>query len=759
MGYKKTIKDNILTIENLHKDPLYVKIFIDKYCCNQCRDCQDCSYELASEHVLGYCEKNTLTLADGSYNIVLTDSSENVIDTFEIKVYTELRAEVIDLFFKKFCENSECGPCGGSSNKGDCKELAYKALLKDPIVIESILTYAMLKGYASDPVFTSYLQAAFDFYRCGIVANDCNQRKYLKFFGKYNKDYDLFGKLASVYISGFYLMEKLEENESNLDSIYRIYELKKCINKYGIVYDKLEDVFVKQLQKGTTKPIVKNQRISIDLNAGCNSEGETCIDGSLFIDQLNRSPSTIRIVSAPTSGELYIKSWNNEKILVSSGSEYEIPIIPGNCAFLYVPTEISNLENPFDSFTFEVKVEQVLFDKTVKTDFSNTAVVEIFTNTLTGRTVKLNNVTVTGNTVDNKMVLLSGYMKSILGSLNKENLEFIRVDNITHSNNVFVQNFAEGIVYDMKEAENQELFFGGRVQFPIQDISQNSFLFIKFSFKEKCSKYWWTSADKTPFIFYNLVNDGSCKKSIWGDSGEKGCSTNLDNYIPIPIENSEEPIWENSGESFCSDKNRVIRQKDVNPNSSTFGVTRKKILLRKDPSCNCEGEDTTPNFQTQGEAYCKGEDLMVLKKDINPCSETFGITKEVVSKAKAAECTEEGSDLPIWTSEGESFCKGKNLVILQRNTNPRSDTYNTTREYVVELNAERCNCEGKSTTPIWTKQEIYQCSGSNYQQQEKDTNPCSASFNNTRWTTISANGCDPNWTDEESGCYVSKPSV
>lgn len=539
MRYNKTIKDNILTIENLHKDPLYVKIFIDKYCCNQCRDCQDCQYELASQAVLEYCEKHVLNLGDGNYNVVLSDSENNTIASFDIKIYIELRAEIIDLFFKKFCVDSECFPCGGrASSKGGCRELAYKDLLKDPIVIESMLTYAMLKGFFNNPVFMDYFQEALDFYKCSIIADDCNQKKYLKFFGKYNDDYDLFGKFASILMLGFYLMEELEGNESNLESIYRLCELKKCINKYGIVYEKPEEVFKKHIHKATTKPIIKSSKISIDLNNSCNKEDGICINNVLFLDHLDRLPAAIKITSLPTSGDLFISTEENGKIPVVANSRYSMPTVLNHCLLFYVPNETSNLVNPFDNFTFEVQMEEVLLDTIVHTDFSESGVIEILTNTLTKPVTDLNNVTVTGSNIGDKMVFLTNYMMKIIGGLKKENIEFIRVDNIIHSNNVEVPSLKQGTVYDMKLSKNQNLFFDGTTTFNVNDKSQNAFLFIKFSFKEKCSKYWINNSDEIPFIFYNFVSDGTCIKVGTNPIWELQSTECVLNDVSL------EPIWE-----------------------------------------------------------------------------------------------------------------------------------------------------------------------------------------------------------------------
>lgn len=825
MRYKKTIKDNILTIENLQEEEkLYVKIFVDKYCCNQCKGCQNCQYELVSKSELGYCEKTVFTLSDGNYNIVLSDNADNVIDTFEVRVYTELRAEVVDHYFKKFCESSECGPCGGSSSKNNCKELAYKALLKDPLIIEQILTYSLLKGYQNNPVFMEYLQGAFDFYRCGIVANDCNQRKYLKFFGKYNEDYDLFGKLAAIYMVGFYLMELLENNESNLDTIYRICELKKCINKYGITFEKLESIFKTHLSKATVKPVVKDSKISIDLDNSCKSDGSFCIDGASFIDKLGRYPSAIRITSLPTSGNLFIRDWEGAEIGVVKDKEYKIPIIVGNCAFTYYPNETSNRVNPFDNFTFQVRVEEELLGETVLTDFSDNAVIEIFTNTLSGDGPNLNHVEVTNDTSSGKMPLLKNYMLRILGNLEQDNLEFIRIDHLIHSVNVNASLLTEGDIYDMKDAKNQKLFFGNTTYFTITDTSQNAFLFIKFSFKSKCSKYWMESSNGTPFIIYNYTNDGTCGKNVepnWVDTGENGCSISPDAFIESDCDGkSKEAVWDNTSDRKCDGDIPKVKQIDINPCSDTYNTERWVLdTTTSKLDCRCAGKDTSPKWVNAGNEYCKGKNLVTLQKDTNKCSKTYNQTREFVietdsqtcvdtkadwvdtgdkgcsvspdtyvesdcagkstesvwkdtserrcngnvsqikqvdtntcsatyntgrwvtdTSADKLDCSCSGKDTsPKWVNVGNEFCKEKNLVVLQKDTNKCSKTYGQTKEVVVESNSQQCKCDGENTQAVWADSGSSYCNGKDLVILQKDTNPCSSTFNTSKEKVLEQN--------------------
>ena len=143
-----------------------------------------------------------------------------------------------NIFITAFCSNCECS---GTTQKYVSED--YKNLLKEPIVIQSVITYSLMKDYLSKKSFTDYLQGAFEKYRCSITYNDCSQRNSIKFYGKYNHEFDLFGKLASIYMVGFYLMDIAEGTDTIVNEVYRICELKRCINKFGLVYEDLSDIF------------------------------------------------------------------------------------------------------------------------------------------------------------------------------------------------------------------------------------------------------------------------------------------------------------------------------------------------------------------------------------------------------------------------------------------------------------------------------------------------------------------------------------
>lgn len=237
MTYKKTIQDNKLTLENTGSVPLSIKISADEYCCGQCaEDCIDCSYKVLYDITVQAGETKKYSLTDGSYIVSVSDgvTTENV----KLRVLLALRTDIVKEYFTAFCSNCECS---GTTQKYVSED--YKNLLKEPIVIQSVITYSLMKDYLSKKSFTDYLQGAFEKYRCSITYNDCSQRSSIKFYGKYNHEFDLFGKLASIYMVGFYLMDIAEGTDTIVNEVYRICELKRCINKFGLVYEDLSDIF------------------------------------------------------------------------------------------------------------------------------------------------------------------------------------------------------------------------------------------------------------------------------------------------------------------------------------------------------------------------------------------------------------------------------------------------------------------------------------------------------------------------------------
>ncbi len=163
----------------------------------------------------------------------------------------------------------------------------------------------------------------------------------------------------------------------------------------------------------------------------------------------------------------------------------------------------------------------------------------------------------------------------------------------------------------------------------------------------------------------------------------------------------------------------------------------------------------TPNWQNTGTYSCYSTcNKYEVEQDINPCSPTFGQTRQgAVVEYNTTYCGGccGQSTAANWVSNGNTFCTGCTLYQPQRDNNPCSPTYNNTRNEPAGISN---NCGSWNTS--------YYCEGCAYY--SKETNSCTGDVRNV--TLISGNstscgGCcgqstAANWVNSGNyNCYGS----
>ena len=99
---------------------------------------------------------------------------------------------------------------------------------------------------------------------------------------------------------------------------------------------------------------------------------------------------------------------------------------------------------------------------------------------------------------------------------------------------------------------------------------------------------------------------------------------------------------------------------------------------------------------------------------------------------------------PNWQNTGFSCYSTCNKYNVETDQNPCSPTYNTTRQgSLVESNSTYCGgCCGQSTAANWVNNGAQFCSGCTLYQPERDNNPCSPTYNQTRNVSLGiSNNC------------------
>ena len=189
--------------------------------------------------------------------------------------------------------------------------------------------------------------------------------------------------------------------------------------------------------------------------------------------------------------------------------------------------------------------------------------------------------------------------------------------------------------------------------------------------------------------------------------------------------------WVNSGSYNCySTCNKYNVEVDNNPCSSTYNQTRQGSVVEYNSTfCGgCCGQSTSPSWTNEGSAYCDNCVSKQLQRDTNPCSATYNQTR-VINSGTACNYTAN------WVNSGSYDCYGScTKYNIEIDNNPCSSTYNQTRQgSVVEYNSTFCGgCCGQSTSPNWVNNGSTFCDGCNLQQPQIDSNPCSATYGDTR---------------------------
>ena len=204
----------------------------------------------------------------------------------------------------------------------------------------------------------------------------------------------------------------------------------------------------------------------------------------------------------------------------------------------------------------------------------------------------------------------------------------------------------------------------------------------------------------------------------------------------------------------------TVTEQDMNPDSATYGQTRTRVI-EYDSRCpaQTDGDWVETSWSCQQEnGYNTGYRISV-QTDQNPNSPTYGTTRSRLiydTTNCPLDTTAVWTEVSYVCEQQDGFNTG-NTIITERDINPGSATYNTTRTRTVS-NDPRCVrdtnpnwvieswvCEQESapsTDPIWVEQSrVCEKDGNNENTgnaivTQIDTNPNSPTYNTTRTITV-----------------------
>lgn len=228
---------------------------------------------------------------------------------------------------------------------------------------------------------------------------------------------------------------------------------------------------------------------------------------------------------------------------------------------------------------------------------------------------------------------------------------------------------------------------------------------------------------------------------------------------------STDPVWIDTDplETKCEDGKSYKKQINTN---ECYGGEDERWIEGGDKVCTWTGT-YSKEFTKQCADNGVGSKVVIDQDDVTGGPFTSTISQEDAnSKAQAAveaqgqaladaqgTCTWTGKASKVFTRNNCGSCQHGSSVtvtqdqvggpftsnISQADANKKAqDAVNAQGQAVANKNAD---CLPDSTTPSWSDTGSTRCDGCTSQKQQRDTNPCSSSYNDTRWVNGGGESC------------------
>lgn len=228
---------------------------------------------------------------------------------------------------------------------------------------------------------------------------------------------------------------------------------------------------------------------------------------------------------------------------------------------------------------------------------------------------------------------------------------------------------------------------------------------------------------------------------------------------------STDPVWIDTDplETKCEDGKSYKKQINTN---ECYGGEDERWIEGGDKVCTWTGT-YSKEFTKQCADGGVGSKVTIDQDDVTGGPFTSTVSQEDAnSKAQAAveqqgqaladaqgTCTWTGKASKVFTRNNCGSCQHGSSVtvtqdqvggpftsnISQADANKKAqDAVNSQGQAVANKNGD---CVADSTTPSWSDTGSTRCDGCTSQKQQRDTNPCSSSYNNTRWVNGGGESC------------------
>ena len=226
-----------------------------------------------------------------------------------------------------------------------------------------------------------------------------------------------------------------------------------------------------------------------------------------------------------------------------------------------------------------------------------------------------------------------------------------------------------------------------------------------------------------------------------------------------------DPVWEDSEPLETKCEGGKSYKKQVNTNEC-YGGENERWVEGGDKVCTWTGT-YSKEFTKQCADGGVGSKVTIDQDDVTGGPFTSTVSQEDAnSKAQAAveqqgqaladaqgTCTWTGKASKVFTRNNCGSCQHGSSVtvtqdqvggpftsnISQADANKKAqDAVNSQGQAVANKNGD---CVADSTTPSWSDTGSTRCDGCTSQKQQRDTNPCSSSYNDTRWVNGGGESC------------------
>lgn len=226
-----------------------------------------------------------------------------------------------------------------------------------------------------------------------------------------------------------------------------------------------------------------------------------------------------------------------------------------------------------------------------------------------------------------------------------------------------------------------------------------------------------------------------------------------------------DPVWEDSEPLETKCEGGKSYKKQVNTNEC-YGGENERWVEGGDKVCTWTGT-YSKEFTKQCADGGVGSKVTIDQDDVTGGPFTSTVSQEDAnSKAQAAveqqgqaladaqgTCTWTGKASKVFTRNNCGSCQHGSSVtvtqdqvggpftsnISQADANKKAqDAVNSQGQAVANKNGD---CVADSTTPSWSDTGSTRCDGCTSQKKQRDTNPCSSSYNNTRWVNGGGKSC------------------